>query len=141
MLARIGVKVDLLAQTRAKYFGKINAPRFETSFYMLGWTPGTYDALDALKALAATRRPGSPDGVFNIGGYSNPQLDQLIKKIQVELDTEKRNELIAQALTLLKDDFAYIPLHQQVVVWATRDNVDLAQTGDNFFQLRFVKLK
>src|SRR2546428_12451350 len=58
MLARIGVKVDLLAQTRAKYFGKINAPRFETSFYMLGWTPGTYDALDALKALAATRRPG-----------------------------------------------------------------------------------
>ena len=141
MLARIGVKVDLLAQTRAKYFGKINAPRFETSFYMLGWTPGTYDALDALKALAATRRPGSPDGVFNIGGYSNPQLDELIKKIQVELDTEKRNELIAQALTLLKDDFAYIPLHQQVVVWATRDNVDLAQTGDNFFQLRFVNLK
>ena len=141
MLARIGAKANLLAQTRAKYFGKINAPRFETSFYMLGWTPGTYDTLDALKALAATRRPGSPDGVFNTGGYSNPQLDELITKIQVELDTEKRNELIAQALTLLKDDFAYIPLHQQVVVWATRDNVDLAQTGDNFFQLRFVKLK
>src|SRR5205823_5306637 len=46
MLARIGVKVSLLAQTRAKYFAKINAPRFETSFYMLGWTPGTQDALD-----------------------------------------------------------------------------------------------
>jgi len=141
MLARIGVKVDLLAQTRAKYFGKINAPRFETSFYMLGWTPGTYDALDALKALAATRRPGSFDGLYNVGGYSNPQLDELIKQIQVELDSERRNELIAQALTLVKDDFAYLPLHQQVVVWATRDNVDLAQTGDNFFQLRFVKLK
>ena len=141
MLARIGAKANLLAQTRAKYFGKINAPRFETSFYMLGWTPGTYDTLDALKALAATRRPGSPDGLFNTGGYSNPQIDELITKIQVELDTEKRNELIARALTLLKDDFAYIPLHQQVVVWATRDSVDLVQTGDNFFQLRFVKLK
>ena len=44
MLARIGVKADLLAQTKAKYFGKINAPRFDTSFYMLGWTPGTLDA-------------------------------------------------------------------------------------------------
>jgi peptide/nickel transport system substrate-binding protein len=141
MLARIGVKANLLAQTRAKYFGKINAPRFETSFYLLGWTPGTYDTLDALKALAATRRTGSPLGTFNIGNYSNPQLDELIGKIQVELDSEKRNELIARALTLLKEDFAYIPLHQQVVVWATRDNVDLAQTGDNFFQLRFVKLK
>ena len=106
---------------------------------MLGWTPGTYDALDALKALAATR--GGKDGVFNLGGYSNPELDELTKQIQVELDNDKRNALIAEALTLLKDDFAYIPLHQQVVVWASRDNVDLAQTGDNFFQLRFVKMK
>jgi len=55
MLARIGVKANLLAQTRAKYFAKINAPGYNTSFYMLGWTPGTYDALDALKALAGTR--------------------------------------------------------------------------------------
>jgi peptide/nickel transport system substrate-binding protein len=139
MLARIGVKANLLAQTRAKYFAKINAPTYNTSFYMLGWTPGTYDALDALKALAATRKDKA--GVFNSGGYSNPQLDELNQKIQIELDSEKRNEMIGQALSLLRDDFGYIPLHQQVVVWATRDNVDLAQTGDNFFQLRFVKLK
>jgi peptide/nickel transport system substrate-binding protein len=49
--------------------------------------------------------------------------------------------LISDGLTTLKEDFAYIPLHQQVVVWATRDNVDLAQTGDNLYQLRYVKLK
>jgi peptide/nickel transport system substrate-binding protein len=139
MLARIGVKVNLLAQTRAKYFAKINAPRFDTSFYMLGWTPGTYDSLDALKALAVTRKDKT--GLFNVGGYSNERLDELAKKIQVELDAEKRNDRIAKALTLLKEDFAYIPLHQQVVVWASRANVDLAQTGDNFFQLRFVKMK
>ena len=139
MLARIGVKVNLLAQTRAKYFAKINAPKFDTSFYMLGWTPGTQDALDALKALAATRK--DKDGLFNIGGYSNPQLDALNKQIQVELDNEKRNELIAQALTLLKEDYAYVPLHQQMVVWASRDNVELVPAGNNFFQLRFVKLK
>jgi peptide/nickel transport system substrate-binding protein len=139
MLARIGVKANLLAQTRAKFFAKINAPRYETSFFMLGWTPGTYDALNALKALAETRQ--GKDGLFNVGNYSNPKLDELNKKIQVELDSEKRNEEITEALTLLKDDFAYIPLHQQVVVWATRANVEVAQTGDNFFQLRFVKLK
>jgi peptide/nickel transport system substrate-binding protein len=139
MLARIGVKVNLLAQTRAKYFAKINAPAYNTSFYMLGWTPGTYDTLDALKALAATRK--DKEGVFNSAGYSNPKLDALNQQIQVELDQSKRNTEIAEALNLLKEDFAFMPLHQQVVVWATRDNVDLAQTGDNFFQLRFVKLK
>jgi peptide/nickel transport system substrate-binding protein len=139
MLARIGIKANLLAQTRAKYFAKINAPRYETSFYMLGWTPGTYDALDMLKALAATR--GGKLGVFNTAGYSSPKLDELIKQIQVELDAGKRNRDIAEALRTLKDDVAYIPLHQQVVVWATRANVDVAQSGDNWFQLRYVKMK
>ena len=141
MLARIGVKVDLLAQTKAKYFGKINAPQFDTSFYMLGWTPGTLDGLNMLTNLAATRSEGFREGLYNNGGYSNPSLDQLIEKIQVELDSERRNELISKALSIVKDDFLYIPLHQQIVVWAGRDDVDLAQLGNNDFQLRYVKLK
>jgi peptide/nickel transport system substrate-binding protein len=141
MLARIGVKANLLAQTKAKYFTKINAPGFQTSSYMLGWTPGPLDALNMLSNLAATRREGLVDGLYNNGGYANPQLDQLIKKIQVELDSEKRNELISEALRIVKEDFVYIPLHQQIVVWASRDNVDLAPMGNNDFQLRYVKLK
>ena len=141
MLARIGVKANLLAQTKAKYFTKINAPGFQTSFYMLGWTPGPLDALNMLSNLAATRSEGLVDGLYSNGGYSNPQLDELIKKIQVELDSEKRNELISEALSIVKEDFVYIPLHQQIVVWASRDNVDLAPMGNNDFQLRYVKLK
>ena len=141
MLARIGVKVDLLAQTKAKYFAKINAPRYETSFYLLGWTPTQLDALHMLSNLAQTRSAGFLDGAWNEGGYSNTSLDQLIKKIQVELDSEKRNELISAGLNIVKEDFAYIPLHQQIVVWASRDNVDLAPMGNNDFQLRYVKLK
>jgi peptide/nickel transport system substrate-binding protein len=139
MLARIGVKANLLAQTRAKFFGKVLGPKYDTSFYLLGWTASTYDALDALKGLAATR--GGKFGTFNLGGYSNPELDDMIKEIQVEFDPSKRSRELAEGLKLVRDDFAYIPLHQQVVVWATRANIDLAQTGDNFFQLRFVKMK
>ena len=139
MLAKIGIKANLLAQTRAKYFGKINAPKYDTSFYLLGWTPGTQDALDMIKALCVTRQ--DKNGVFNIGGYSNPKLDDLASQIQVELNQDKRNSLISQALTLIKDDFAYVPLHQQIVVWATRDNVTVAPMGNNLFQLRYVTMK
>jgi peptide/nickel transport system substrate-binding protein len=139
MLARIGVKADLLAQTKAKYFGKINAPKFETSFYLLGWTPGPLDALNMLQNLAATRT--DTDGIYNNGGYSNPHLDELVKKIQVELDGEKRNEMIGEALGIIKDNFVYIPLHQQMVVWASRGNVELAPMGNNDFQWRYVALK
>jgi peptide/nickel transport system substrate-binding protein len=139
MLAKIGVKANLLAQTKAKYFGKINAPKFETSFYLLGWTPGPLDAFNMLQNLAATRT--ETDGIYNNGGYSNPHLDELIKKIQVELDSEKRNELIGEALRIVKDDYVYIPLHQQMVVWASRGNVELAPMGNNDFQWRYVVMK
>jgi peptide/nickel transport system substrate-binding protein len=141
MLARIGVKVNLLAQTKAKYFAKINAPAYQTSFYMLGWTPGPLDTLHMLSNLAQTRSADFHEGAWNEGGYSNPALDGLIKQISVELDSEKRNELISQALAIVREDFAYIPLHQQIVVWASRANVDLAPLGTDDFQLRYVRVK
>jgi peptide/nickel transport system substrate-binding protein len=94
-----------------------------------------------LSNLAATRSEGLLDGAWNEGGCSNPFFDQLIKKIQVELDSEKRNELISKGLSMVKEDFAYLPLHQHMVVWASRDNVELPPMGNNDFQLRYVKLK
>jgi peptide/nickel transport system substrate-binding protein len=141
MLAKISVKVNLLAQTKAKYFTKINAPGFQTSFYLLGWTPTPLDTLHMLSNLGQTRSADFRDGAWNDGGYSNPVLDDLIKNISVELDSEKRNELISQALTIVRDDFAYIPLHQQIVVWASRANVELAPLGTNDFQLRYATVK
>jgi len=52
-LARIGVKVNLQTETKVTYFPKIL--RRDTSLYLLGWTPSTYDAHNALAALIATR--------------------------------------------------------------------------------------
>lgn len=141
MLAHIGVKANLLAQTKAKFFGKINSPNYDTSFYLLGWTPTPLDALNMLSELCATRSVDASEGTYNNEGYSNPALDALIKQIEVEPDGKKRLELLDQALTIVKNDIAYIPLHQQIVVWASRDTVDLAQLGDNDFQLRYVKMK
>ena len=64
-----------------------------------------------------------------------------IKKIQVETDPKARQALISDALGVIKNQFLYIPLHQQVVVWAARSNVDVAQMADNYFYLRFVTVK
>ncbi len=51
-LARIGVKINLQTESKATYFPKIL--RRDTSFYLLGWTPGTYDSHNALTSLMAT---------------------------------------------------------------------------------------
>ena len=138
MLARIGIRVTLNAQTRARFFAEVNAPRYNTSFYMLGWTPATSDAHNALFSLAGSRN-GSR-GVFNNGGYANPQFDTLVDQIAVETDVAKRQALISQASKLLQEDVAYIPLHQQQIVWAARQGVEVPQTADNYIQLRLVRM-
>ena len=138
MLARVGVKVDLTAQTKVRFFSKIQAPGYDTDFYMLGWTPTTYDAHDVLYNLVATRH--LPQGEVNYGGYSNPAIDALTDKIAVELDQQKRMSLIAEAASVLQRDWGYIPLHQQMLAWATRSNIDVVQPADNYFLLRFVRV-
>jgi peptide/nickel transport system substrate-binding protein len=141
MLGKIGVKIHLVVQSRAKFFAQILPPLRRTSFYLMGWTPTTYDAQNVLINLAATPDPSFHMGDDNIGGYSNPALDSLIAEIQGETDREKRLAALRDALALLKNDFAYIPLHQQDVVWAARDGVELVQRADNSFPLRYVSMK
>jgi peptide/nickel transport system substrate-binding protein len=136
MLARIGIKVTLNAQTRLKFFADISNPGYNTSFFMLGWTPNTYDAHNSLFNLAGTRN--GVRGIFNDGGYSNPKVDDLINQMAVELDPKKRDAEIIEASKIIHDDAGFLPLHQQVVVWATRKNIDLVQLADDTFPIRFV---
>ena len=138
MLARIGIRVTLNAQTRVRFFAEVNSPRYNTSFYLLGWTPNTYDAHNALFNLAGTR--DGTRGVFNNGGYSSAAFDTLLDQIAVETVPARRQELITQATRLLQEDAAYVPLHQQQVVWASRTNVQLVQQADNGFPLRSVRM-
>jgi peptide/nickel transport system substrate-binding protein len=137
-LAKIGVKINLVAETKGTYFPKVL--RRDTSFYMLGWTPTTYDSHNALSSLTAC-----PDdkgtGQFNLGAYCNPKLDELTKKIQSESDKAKRNELIKEAFKLHADDIGHLPLHQQSLAWGVSKKVELVQLADNFMYFKWMSIK
>jgi peptide/nickel transport system substrate-binding protein len=141
MLVKIGVTVQLHAQSRAAFFGQLLDAGVGSSFYLLGWTATTHDAYDTLLNLAATRSDATHAGTFNIGGYSNGDLDLLLAQSQAEMSPEKRLALLRRALVLVRDDVAYIPLHQQDLVWAARDDVELVQRPDDSFVLRYVRMK
>jgi peptide/nickel transport system substrate-binding protein len=138
MLARVGIRVTLNAQARARYFAEILAPRFQTSFFMLGWTPNTYDAHNTLFNLMATR--AGVRGMFNSGGYSNARFDELVDQMAVETNVPRRQALIEEAMKIHADEAGHIPLHQQTVIWAARQTVQLQQLADNWFPLRFVRI-
>jgi peptide/nickel transport system substrate-binding protein len=133
MLARIGVKINLLAQPKAQYFAKVLKPgAYQTSFYLLGWTPGTSDAHNVLYDIMGCRDdPKSPRGEANLGGYCNKEMDALTDKVLIEPDMNKRDLLIKQAFEIAAKDFAYIPLHQQALAWGVSKKLKIIQRADN----------
>jgi peptide/nickel transport system substrate-binding protein len=138
LLARINVKVNLAAETKGTYFPKILSRN--TSFYMLGWTPGSYDSHNPLFALFSTPGAGG-QGQFNLGSYSNAKVDELTRAIATETDVAKRNAMIAEAMKIHQDDVGHIPLHQQALAWAMKRNVDLVQLADNYMMLKWITVK
>ena len=140
MLSRIGVTVKLNAQTKSKHFDKIGQRSGNnTSFYMLGW--GTFDAYDMLYNIVMTVNATPGAGSNNSGRYSNPKVDELTKQIRVEVDQEKRNKLIYDAMKIHKEEFGHIPLHQPPLAWAARDVVvSLPQASNDYVMLRYVRI-
>jgi peptide/nickel transport system substrate-binding protein len=142
MLERIGIDVTLNAQTKSLHFNKIGqASGNDTSFYMLGWTPSSFDAYDPLQNLMTL--DGEAQGTWNCGRYSNPELEALTDQIAVEIDEDKRNELIREAFQIHKDEVGHIPLHQQALAWGVRsDTVEsVIQRPFNDVDLRTVVMK
>jgi peptide/nickel transport system substrate-binding protein len=138
MMTQIGIRVTVRAQTVGKWAEQVNPPTYNTSFTMVGYSPSSADAHNVLTTLVATRDPDRSMGVFNIGGYSNPKVDDLTAAIQIETNPTKRNDLILQAFRLIGEDAAYVPLQQLVLLWAAGKNVDLVQMPDDRLMLSHV---
>ncbi|WP_291008485.1 ABC transporter substrate-binding protein [Hydrogenophaga sp.] len=137
MWARIGVKAKLRTLPLVTYFPMIQ--RYEASIYMLGWGVPTFDAMYSLQSLVRTVG-AQGDGNYNVGRYSNPQMDGLIERAKKETDLKLRTELLNKALMLQNQDVAHIPLHNQVIPWAMKKNIDVVHRADNRLDWRLIKV-
>jgi len=137
MWAKIGMKVNVNSMPRSTYFPKIQ--KNDTSAYLLGWGVPTFDALYSLQSLATTVGKEG-DGNFNLGRVSNPAFDKLVNAMKSEVDQKKRNQLIADALSIHNKEVMHIPLHNQVIPWAMRKNVSVVHRADNRLEASWVRI-
>ena len=138
MWAQIGVAIKVNAMPRANYFPKLE--KTDTSMYMLGWGGGTTDAIFILQPVLASYT-GKGDGDYNYGRYTNPKLDALIAKLKVDMDPEERLGEIHDALAAHNAEINHLPLHRQVIPWATRKNVTAVHRADNQVVPYWVKIE
>jgi len=128
MWAQIGITVRVNAMPRANYFPKLE--KTDTSLYMLGWGGATTDAIFILQPVLSTYN-GKGDGDYNYGRYVNPKLDELTAKIKLDMNAPERLNAIHEALMAHNAEVNHLPLHRQVIPWATRSNVTAVHRADN----------
>ncbi|HET6264530.1 MAG TPA: ABC transporter substrate-binding protein [Usitatibacter sp.] len=138
MLSKIGVTVKVNAIPRAQYFPK--AQRMETSFCMLGWGGATTDAIFTLQPVLHSRNDKG-DGDYNWGNYKDPAFDAMIDEAKGETDMKKRQDTIIKAMKHFHDNVYMIPLHLQVIPWASRSNTTVIHRADNWLQATWVTVK
>src|SRR4051794_33279975 len=107
MLARIGVKVSLNAQPKNRYFAKVFATGgYATAFYLLGWTPSSFDSWNVFANLTGCRDDAGNGSPYNLGGYCNPKLDERTATILAETNLAKRSALVEEAWRIERADMS-----------------------------------
>ena len=108
--------------------------------YMLGWGGGATDAMFTLQPVLHSRNDKG-DGDYNCGNYKDPAFDALIDDAKQDMDAKHRMGTLIKAMKHHHDNVYHIPVHLQVIPWASRSNVEVTHRADNWLQVTWVKVK
>ncbi|WP_108482090.1 ABC transporter substrate-binding protein [Oceaniglobus ichthyenteri] len=139
MLAQIGLTAELDAMPVRNYWPELRSNNMD--MFLLGWSPGTFDAEHPIRFIVATDNPEKKLGSWNFGGYSSARIDELLPQIQSEIDDTKRMEMLEEVTRIYQDEVAYVPLYVQPLIWGARDTVSLTQRPDDFLILRWIRIE
>ena len=137
MLGQIGIKVNLVSQSKSLHFPVIQ--KAEADFYLLGWGVPPYDSEYIFNYLYHTRT--DKFGGWNATRYSNPEIDKLIEGLSAETDLAKRNAAIAKIWQQVAADQIYVAIHHQVLAFAMKNFVDIPVHPDNQVSFKLVKFR
>ncbi|MEO1089105.1 MAG: ABC transporter substrate-binding protein [Pseudomonadota bacterium] len=139
MLRQIGIDASLDAVPVSVYWDELRAGRFD--MYLLGWSPGTFDAEHPIRFLLHSPDPERRLGSWNFGGFTDADIDALLPRIQREIDPVARQAMLDEVHARMRERVAYVPMHVQPLVWAVRAPFTAVQRPDNFLILRWIGVR
>lgn len=139
MWTRIGVKTSVDAMAPPVFFK--NRDSYQFSAYLAGWSVTSGEMSNALTSLLVTRNPEAGLGTTNRSRYSNPKMDELVKEASSTMDDAKRAELLSKASNMAMDDYAMLPVHFELSVWAMKGDIRYQGRPDQVTLAQFATLK
>jgi peptide/nickel transport system substrate-binding protein len=128
MFERVGVHTRLVVLPISVYLPR--ARRGEFAVALLGW--GSFSGDLALRSLLMTRDAARGYGSWNWSNYSNPAVDQRVEAALGEIDRQRGEALVREAMNIALDEHAVIPLHHLIASWALRPGLRLQARTDEF---------
>jgi len=136
MLSRIGIQAKVEGMPMSVYSGR--GSKGEFSFGLLGWGAATGEVSSPLRALVACPDAERGFGGFNWTKYCNPEMTEVLAKAVNTVDDNARLKMLQQATEMIINDYALIPLHQQVTTWAARKGIGYtARTDERTYAFAF----
>lgn len=139
MLGRIGVKVRVDARPKTLFFQKIE--RLDTSFYLLGWGGGTTDPQGLFDPVLHRFDAKTKKGEYNYARAGSAELDALADAAATDMDAARRRDTLAKAQRLALQQVSVVPLHRQMITWASRRNVTPVVMPDNAVRVNWIRIE
>jgi peptide/nickel transport system substrate-binding protein len=128
MWTRIGVPTEVEALPFAVFSARAAQQAF--SVRLMTWNSPTAEAGYLLVNVLGSHDAAVARGLVNNGRYANPALDALTDRALSTLEGTAREALLVEAVTMVADDVAMIPLYQVTNLWASRRGVAVPPRRD-----------
>ena len=137
MMGQIGIDVTLDAKPKAQHFPLIKGG--DSDFYMLGWGVPTFDSHYIFNFLVHSQ--SDDRGSWNPTGYANAEVDAMIVSLESETDLAKRDRTIGKIWAEVQKAQMYLPVHNQVLNWGMREDIEFQVQPEDQPHFQFLKFK
>jgi peptide/nickel transport system substrate-binding protein len=79
--------------------------------------------------------------IWNVSGYVNPRVEELIEKIKTEMVTYARDAYLEEVWRIVTDDLVYLPIRRGVSVLALRENLEIPPDPWNVPRFRLARFE
>lgn len=98
----------------------------KADLYFLGFRAGLGDSGEFLWDIVES------GGAFNVGNYSNLEIDKMIVASSLEMDQKKRLQILQKIMMTLDEEFFGVPLFEYQTLYAFNEKVDFEPRIDGF---------
>jgi ABC-type transport system substrate-binding protein len=126
-LADVGLEVEPISYPYETFYRRIEDA--SNQLYLFAWSFWVPDASPFLDAIVHSRQPLFGLGRFNGTSFSNREVDKLIEHAVREPLSNRRLELLREALEMVRGSDVYLPLYQPANLALLRAPFTISEGG------------